>query len=93
MGKIKGISLEAGCSSSLYSVNAVRPSSGLFRAKKGMVMRCPFLDCSKLCCTVGSGAYVPNHIELQRFCKKPEHKRCRFYIDLCVWSFLNSDLF
>ena len=93
MGKLKCISSGTNSHKSLQPPDLARSSFRSDRPVRTKAMCCPFLDGSKLCCTVDARAYVPNHFELRRYCKKPEHKRCRFYIDLCVWSFLNSEPF
>ncbi len=93
MGKLKGISSGTNVNSSLQPRDLTRSSFRSDRPVRTRAVCCPYLDSSKLCCTVDARTYVPNHIELRRYCKGPEHKKCRFYMDLCVWSFLNSDPF
>ncbi len=54
---------------------------------------CPFLDGRKSHCNADASPYIPTMFELREYCRKPEHKKCPFYLNLHVWMFLNSELF
>lgn len=93
MGKVKLSSFVAAGSASFDSPDAAEYPSGVFQGNTAKVVRCPFLNNSKKCCTIDAKAYVLNHFKLHRYCNKPDYKRCRLYIDLSVWPFLNSEPF
>ncbi|MGC2063620.1 MAG: hypothetical protein WA610_11635 [Thermodesulfovibrionales bacterium] len=61
--------------------------------KKIKIMCCRFLDSSGSSCSADSEAYIPGQFELRTYCRQQDHKKCPFYQNLHVWTFLNSDLF
>lgn len=61
--------------------------------KEAKKMCCPFLDGTNSRCNADASPYIPSIYELREYCNRPYHKKCPFYLDLHVWTFLNSDLF
>ena len=54
---------------------------------------CPFFDRQEASCNADGEPYIPSSFEIRNYCKKHEHKKCPFFVDLNVWTFLNSELF
>ncbi len=54
---------------------------------------CPFLDRTGMSCNADAEPYIPNSFELRQYCRKREHEKCPFFLNLHVWTFLNSTLF
>ena len=61
--------------------------------KKSDKKCCPFLDRTGISFNADAEPYVPSSFELREYCRKHEHKKCPFFLNLHVWTFLNSNLF